>query len=208
MTRLATSAALALSLAGCGATVTVSRPEAAVEAYRLAIEADDAGAAYALLDEETRSTLPEERFRALMADNRTELSDQGALLAERAQRGVEAEARVPLASGETVTLVLEDGRWRLDGDVLGAATLRTPRDAVLALRRALVRRSLPGLLRVLAREPRAEVEAEVGRVLDETEDELDLDYEVRGNEALVRTTGGREILMIREGGEWRIVEVR
>jgi hypothetical protein len=75
---------------------------------------------------------------------------------------------------------------------------------VRALRRSLMRKSLPGVLRVLSRQPRADIEAELARILEETEDELDLEVEVRGNRARVRTTGGREITLVREAGEWRI----
>lgn len=200
--------ALVSTLAGCAAGgAAVARPEATVEAYVRAVRAGDAQAAYALLDEATRSTLTPEDLARLMEENREELQEQGEELERRLGRGVEARAEVALPSGEEAVLVLEDGRWQLDGDVLGSPTLRTPRDAVMALRRSLMRRSLPGVVRVLARQPRAELEAEIERVLEETADELDLEYEVRGNTARVRTTGGREIQLIREAGEWRIVDV-
>ncbi|MND01936.1 hypothetical protein D3C83_211260 [compost metagenome] len=60
------------------------------------------------------------------------------------------------------------------------------------------------MLRVLSRQPRADIEADLARVLEETEDELDLEVEIRGNRARVRTTGGREITLVRDAGEWRI----
>jgi hypothetical protein len=173
-----------------------------------AVRSGDADAAYALLDDETRAAVTLPDFRRLMTENQAELAEQVDELSRRADRGIEAIAQVPLDDGESVALVLENGRYRLDGDVVGSATLRTPRDAVLALRRALRRRSLSGVARVLARQPRAELEAEIERVLEETADELDLQYEVRGNVAHVRTTGGREIHLVREAGEWRVVEVR
>ena len=97
---------------------------------------------------------------------------------------------------------------RIDGGILDAPALRTPEDAVRSLRRALARRSLPSLERVLARQPRADLEAEIERILDETADDLDHEVEIRGNRARVRLTGGREILLAREAGEWRIVEIR
>ena len=104
-------------------------------------------------------------------------------------------------------MVLEEGRWFIDGGVISAPGLRSPMATVRAFRRALQRRSLPGVERVLARQPRAEVEDEIARILDETEDELDLEVEIRGNRARVRTTGGREITLVREAGEWRIVAI-
>jgi hypothetical protein len=141
-----------------------------------------------------------------MAQNAGELAAQGRALASSAER-VEARARVPLRSGETVVLVLEDGAWRIDGGVLDAAGLGSPLDAVAAFRRALMRRDLDGIERVLARQTRAEWEEEVRRLVDATADPDDLEIEVQGNRAQVRTTGGGSIELVRESGEWRVVDV-
>lgn len=197
-----------LVLAGCGgAGARVEPPASTVSRYVGAVRAGDAGAAYALLDEETRAEVPFDEFRALMEANRAELSDQAEELERLAAQGVPARARVPLETGETVALVLEDGRWVIDGGVLDAPALRTPRDAVLSLHRALRRRSFRGLERVLARQPRAEVEAEIERLLEETADEQDLRVEVEGRRARVVTTSGREITLVREAGEWRVLAI-
>jgi predicted nucleotidyltransferase len=106
-----------------------------------------------------------------------------------------------------VVLVLEDGAWRIDGGVLDAAGLGSPLDAVAAFRRALMRRDLDGIERVLSRQTRAEWEEEVRRLVDATADPDDLEIEVQGNRAHVRTTGGGSIELIRESGEWRVVDV-
>jgi hypothetical protein len=192
---------------GCGsASTAIERPAATLVSYAQAVRDNDAEAAYALLDDEVREDVSLEDVERLMNENRAELADQAAEV--RALAGdVEAEATVTLESGETVRLVLENGEWAIDGNVLGAPALRTPRDTVLALRRALQRRSLAGVERVLARQPRAEIAAEIERIVEETADELDLDVEMRGNRAVVKTTGGREIELVREAGEWKIVAI-
>ncbi len=194
-------------LAGC-TSAGVAAPDGTLETYMRAVEAQDPSAAYALLDAATRARVSQERFAELMADNQEELSAQTQELERLLTEGVDAEARVPLGNGETVILVLEDGRWAVDGGVLGAPTLRRPIDAVLSLRAALSRRSLSGVMRVLAREPRAELEADVAQFLDDTTDELDMSVEVDGNTATVRTTGGRLIRLVREAGEWHVLEFR
>lgn len=197
-----------LAFAGCGgAGARVEPPATAVTEYVGAVRAGDAEAAYALLDEQTRAEVPFDEFRALMRHNRAELADQAEELEQLAAQGVRARARVPLETGETVALVLEEGRWVIDGGVLDAPALRTPRDAILSLRRALRRRSLRGMERVLARQPRAEIEAEIERLLEETADEQDLRIEVQGNRARVVTTSGREITLVREAGEWRVLTI-
>lgn len=183
-------------------------PSRAILEYADALERGDADGAWALLDEDARRGRSREEHAALLEANGTELREQGDQL-DRAARGdgVRAQARVRLASGETVVLVLEEGQWRIDGGVLDAAGLRTPRDAVAAFRRALMRRDLPGIERVLSRQTRAEWEEEIRRVVESTADEADLEVEVQGNRARVRTTGGGSIVLVRESGEWRVVDV-
>jgi len=179
-----------------------------VERYAAALAQGDPDAAWSLLDDDARRGRTEAEHAALMAANAHELGAQGRALARAAgPDGVDAHARVQLESGETIVLVLEAGAWRIDGGVLDAAGLATPLDAVAAFRRALVRRDLRGIERVLSRQTRAEWEEDLRRVLDATEDGDDLEVEVQGNHARVRTTGGGSIELVRESGEWRVVDV-
>ena len=198
----------ALILLGCGGGPPVRGPSPSIESYAGALQRGDADRAWALLDEDARRGRSEAEHAALLAANETELREQGEALSRAAGTdAVEARARVPLQSGETVVLVLEDGRWRIDGGVLDAAGLGTPLDAVAAFRRALMRRDLAGIERVLSRQTRAEWEEELRRVLEATEDADDLEVEIQGNRARVRTTGGGTIELVRESGEWRVVDV-
>jgi hypothetical protein len=194
---------------GCARPGALPGPEDTVRRYVDAVRADDAQAAYDLLDPATRAEVPFDRFAAAMRENRPELLDQAAALEEAlAQREVRPRARARLPGGESVTLVEEADGWRVESGVAQLPVLETPRDAVLALRRALLRRSLPDVQRVLSRATRDELEADIQRLLDETADELDLEYEVEGDQAQVRTSGGRQIHLIREAGEWRVVDVQ
>jgi hypothetical protein len=199
---------LALLLGACaGGGGRVEPPGQVLKEYAAAARGGDAARVWSLLDEDTQAEVSAEALGELMQDNRAELGEQAAELERIAGEGIEARANVPLASGESVALVLEDGRWVVDGGVLDAPALRTPRDAVLSLRRALRRRSFRGVSRVLAREPRAELESEIDRLLEETADERDLRVEVQGNQARVLTTNGREITLVREAGEWRVLSI-
>ena len=208
-------AAIALSAAaaslGCGGTGTsggtTPAPGATLAAWSRAVADDDVAGAWALLDSQAREGVDAARFRLLFAENRAELAAQAHAMGTRATTSVTAQARVALVDGEVVVLVLEDGVWRIDGGVLDAPGLRTPEDAVASLRRALQRRSLSGVLRVLARSTRGDVEAELARLLDATEDPSDLSIEVQGDSAEVRLTGGARIRLVRESGEWHVVDV-
>ncbi len=198
---------IGLLAVGCASGPPVEGPSRVILAYGEALREADAARAWELLDEDARRGRSAEEHAALMAANREELAGQGEALARAARAGVPARARVPLASGETIVLVLEEGRWRIDGGVLDAAGLRSPLDAVAAFRRALMRRDLPGVERVLSRQTRAEWEEEIRQVLESTADADDLEVEVQGNHARVRTTRGGSIELVRESGEWRVVDV-
>jgi len=184
-----------------GATETLN-------AYVAAVRAEDAHAAYLLLDEATRARTSEEDFAQRMHENLPELREQAEALARGLERQpARVEARIDLLDGERVLLVEEQGELRVAGGVLDAPSLGSPEDAVLALRRALMRRSLSGALRTFSQSSRASVEAEIRDFLDATADPLDLETEIAGNEARVRLTGGRHVTLVYEAGEWRIVDV-
>lgn len=205
------AAALVLGVAGCGGAGAnaprTPQPRVTLAAWSRAVAAQDAGAAWALLDADARGGLDEAKFRRLFTENRAELAAQAQVIAARTREPVVAQARLVLVDGEVVVLVLEDGAWRIDGGVLNAPALRTPEDAIASLRRALQRRSLPGVLRVLARTTRGDVEAELSRLLEATEDPADLDLEIQGDNAEVRLTGGARVRLVRESGEWRVIDV-
>lgn len=207
MKRLVPLSLLLSLLVSCGQS-REGGPSETLDSYVAAVRNRDGDRAYALLDDETRAALPRSRFDELMEQNRAELIEQADRIREAGADGVVATARLPLRNGQSVELVLEEGQWSIEGTFLGAPVLRTPRDAVLALRAALSRRSLRGLERVLARQPRAEIEADIEALLEDTADQLDLSIEIRGDRARVRTTSGRELVLVREAGEWRVLELR
>ncbi|MCB9593693.1 MAG: hypothetical protein H6719_13250 [Sandaracinaceae bacterium] len=200
--------ALGVCATACGGSARDQGPSRTLQQYAGALSRGDAATAWALLDEDARRGRSPEEHAALLSTNAAELREQGEALARSAApETIDAQARVQLASGETILLVLEEGGWRIDGGVLDAAGLVTPLDAVAAFRRALMRRDLPGVERVLSRQTRAEWEEEVRRVIEGTEDTDDLEVEVQGNRARVRTTGGGSIELVRESGEWRVVDI-
>ncbi len=192
-------------LGACASGAT--SPQGVVDRYVAAVRSSDARAAYALLDRETRASISFEEFERLMKENQRELSEQANHLAKLDEGALSAEADVHLSTGEVTTLKKKKGVWWVPGDVIGEPSLRTPQETVAALRRAITRRSLHGVLRVLSRGSRAELETEMTQLLEDTEDELDLAYETQGNDARVRTTSGREIVLRREAGQWKVVEV-
>ncbi len=139
------------------------------------------------------------------ATNGRELSALGETLA---RAPVERAARVTSADGTVVALVLDGDAWRVDRGVLGRPCLDRPADAVVALHDALARSRLQAALRLLARGPRAELEAELARWIDGTADPDALEVSVQGEAATVRTPTGEQLELVRESGQWRVVEIR
>lgn len=203
---VATGAAL---FTGCGGGQALAPAHDTARAYADAVRRGDADAVYALMDEETRASLSLDDLRRQMTDAAEELREQAT--AVEAALGdpqlVETRASVPLRTGQQAILVIEGERWRLVGTLLDSVSLATPEDAVMAFRSALERRSLPSISRILARQPRSEIDAQIERFLLDTEDQPALDVEVQGNEATVRTASGRVIRMVREAGEWHVLSV-
>lgn len=204
----ALSCASMVALAGCGSAPPTRSATETLRAYVAAVRADDAHAAYLLLDEATRARTTEADFARRMHESHAELLEQAEALARGLdRRPARVEARIDLLDGERVLLVEEEGRMRVAGGVLDAPSLGSPEDAVLALRRALLRRSLAGALRTFSQASRADVEAEIRDFLEATADPLDLTTEIAGNQARVRLTGGRQVTLVHEEGEWRVVDV-
>lgn len=200
--------ALGALWSGCaGAAAEAPGPADALARYARALEAGDDRAAYELLDAASQARFSRARFTALVHDNAAEMREQGALMAAQATRGVPARAHVALEDTERVVLTLGSAGWRIEGGVLDAPALSTPDDAIAALRRALRRRDLASLMRVLSRQTRAELQADIARIAGSTEDDLDLEIDVQGDHATVRTTGGGRIELVREGAEWRVRDI-
>ena len=205
---LATWTALGAATGGCAAgAVQAPGPADALSRYAHALETGDATTAYDLLDESARARLSRARFVELMRENAAELREQGALMSAQAAHDVPARAHIRLEDAERVVLALGPAGWRIEGGVLDAPALATPEDAIVALRRALRRRDLASFLRVLSRQTRAELEADIARVAGATENDLDLEIDVQGDHATVRTTGGGQIDLVREGTEWRVRDI-
>jgi YD repeat-containing protein len=191
---------------GSGAGARVPDPRPTVHRFGAALEQGQPEIAYALLDPELRAELGYPRFLQLWQQNERERVELGAALKQSG--AATAHAEVELDDGEQVQLTLEDGGYKLAGGVLDAQALATPLDAVAALHRALLRQSLPGLLRVLSRERRAAWSAAFGKTVEQTRDGLDLRVEVHDDDAVVHLTGGGEVHLKREAGGWHVWDVK
>jgi hypothetical protein len=196
-----------LGLACASGPDRVPDPRRTLDRFFAALQAERFDEAYALLHPDLQSQLDPKRFVELAKQNRTELL---ALAKQLEQTRTESlvHAQVSTDRGESVTVVLEDGGYKIASGVLDAHALHTPLDAVAELRRALLRQHLPSILRVLSAERRAAFMAAFERNLAHTEDPLDLRVEVSGDSAIVVLSDESVIELRRQGGTWHVHDVR
>jgi hypothetical protein len=184
---------------GCGGATPAPGPGRTVSALAEALRAGDPPAIARL----TGRT--EAEVQAAQQTQRDELHALGETLARAT---VDEAAHVYLVDGPAVTLVREGESWRVDRGVLGRPSMGRPLDAVLALHDALVRSRIDGVLGLLARGTRAEAQAELSRWILGTADPDALQITVTGESATVTTPTGDHLDLVRESGQWRIVELR
>jgi hypothetical protein len=123
----------------------------------------------------------------------------------------EERALVDLAGPEgtrTVVLVRENGALRVASGILGVPSLDTPERAIAALHRALVRELEQGVGGVLAEPERSAWVEERSRYRDGTAEPDSLDVRIDGDRAHTITPLGDEIVLVREGGDWRVLSLR
>jgi hypothetical protein len=187
-------------LTGCGGA-TVG-PEATVARVADALERGDRTAVA-----ETRGGAS--RASALAAEPPSaELRALGAALRVAP---VERRSIVTLASTEgprTVVLVQEGGELRFEAGVLGLSALDTPARAIAALHRALDRELSEGVGGLLSEAERRAWAEERRRYRDGTADPEALDVREDGDRAIAVTPLGDEIVLVREGSEWRVASMR
>lgn len=217
-------AAMACALAcaiGCGAAG--SSPRSVLDAYAAALQDGRADDAYRMLSEDARRSISLEAFRTLVKQNKAEAMDLGKSLA-RPTDDPYVTATVPLSSGDTITLVLEDGRWRVDASALDFYSQATPRQAIVGFIRAFSRKRWDVLLKYV---PDAHKEGltedrlkaawgegkpegkRVEEVVEAVRQSLPTaTIEETGDRATMAYGSAGTVLFVRERGAWKIEDLR
>jgi hypothetical protein len=128
------------SAAGCAAGQHPGGdPQSVLHAYARALEDGRAEDAYRLLSDEARRGISIEAFRRMVQDDPEGVREIGRSL-ERPTAPPQVTATVTSPSGQELTLVLEDGRWRVDGASIDLYAQDTPRHAIQGFVRAIERK--------------------------------------------------------------------
>lgn len=193
---------LSLSSSACTAG-GLPDPRDAARAYGDAAARGDAGALYAMMSASSQLDRRKQDVAKMLADERAELAEQAAALAEPGSR-LTATARLRYADGEEAALDLRQGRyWVTSAGALPGGG-RTPEEALDQLRHVLARRSYAGLMRVLSPATRAAVESDVRSFVDGLNEPATLPVQVTGDAAIVPVPGGHQVKLKREAGVWRV----
>jgi hypothetical protein len=186
-----------------------------VQEFGAALARNDLRAAYALTSADFQKRIPYESFAAGLGSHPGDTAALGKRVGEQAAR-VAPRVDVPLAQGETLALVLEAGRWRIEGPVPEPWGQRTPRAALRTFVRALGERRYDVVMRLVPRRHRADLTVdklqkywesrpdETRALLARLQAALAAPIVETGDEAHMPYGPEQEVVFVREDGVWRI----
>jgi len=191
-------------------------PAAAVAAFGAAVARGDLPAAYALTSTEFRQRIPFQAFAAGFKAGGAEPATMGQRMVAESAR-IAPRVEIELSFGERVPMLLEDGRWRIDGPVYEAWGQGTPRAALRTFVRALDEGRYDVVLRLVPNRYRAGLSVDELRafwegarkkehaaLLAELRASLNAPIVESEDEAHLPSPSGREIRLVREGGQWKV----
>lgn len=190
-----------LLLVGCGRRIP--DPQDAVRSFARACERGDAAAVRARLSAEEQRTHDAASIQKMLgeggADGRARCH---ALASEPLQ--VEASAAFVFASGDTASVVIEDGAARVAaaGALPGGGV--TPAAALASFRASLLRWLAGSALGPLTESSRTRNRARVQALADGLANTESLFVEVLGDRARVEVQPGHQVSLRREQGLWRV----
>lgn len=143
---------------GCSGSVLSQGPSDTLRSYASALEDQRVEDAYRLLSDEARRSISLDAFRRMVLENPEDATEVARALA-RPATDPSVRATVTMPNGEELTMVYEDGRWKIDAAAIDLYGQSTPRQALVGFLRAFERKRYDVVLRYV---PDAEREGVVG----------------------------------------------
>jgi hypothetical protein len=207
----------ALAHAGCKSAHLTQGPSDTLRAYARALDEGRADDAYKLLSDEARRSVSQEAFRRMVRESPADIKEIAHALARPASDPI-VTATVTAPKGDTVLLVYEGGRWRLDGSAIDFYAQSTPRQAIEGFLRAFERKRYDVLLRFVPDAHLEGLDAEKLKAAWEGAQQEEMQRIVAALRAALPTaqieeTGDRATLgygsagtvqLVREHGVWKI----
>jgi len=135
-----------LTLFACHSSALQQGPSETLRAYARALDEGRADEAYKLLSSEARRNISPDAFRRMVKENAVEMKDIARALSRPASDPV-VSATVTSPKGDSLLLLYEEGRWKLDGSSIDLYGQLTPRQAIDAFLRAFERNRYDVMLR-------------------------------------------------------------
>lgn len=187
-----------------------------LSAYAAALRDGRADDAYRLLSDEARRGISIEAFRRMVSDDPEGVREIGRSL-ERPTAPPIVTASVTGPSGQELSLVLENGSWRVDGTTIDLYAQDTPRHAIQGFVRAVERKRYDVVMRYVPEAHREGLDAPKLRSAWEGHEKDEIAQVVAAlKQALpggqIEETGDRAampygagtIQLVREHGLWKI----
>lgn len=214
---LAFAASAFPALAGCRSAALQQGPNDTLRAYSHALDDGRADDAYKLLSSEAKRSIPLDAFRRMVKENAPEMKDIAHALSRPASDPV-VTATVTSPKGDTVLLVYEDGRWRLDGSAINLYGQSTPRQSIEAFLRAFERKRYDVMLRFVPDSHLVGLDADKLRAAWEGAQKEEMiritsalraalpaaQFEEIGDRATMAYGSGGTVQLVREHGAWKI----
>jgi hypothetical protein len=138
--------ALAISGLGQGCASGPQDPEGVLHAYARALDEGRAEDAYRMLSDEAKRGISLEAFRRMIRDSRDDVKEVSQALSRPTSPPL-VTATLSTPSGQQIDMVLENGRWRVEGTAIDLYAQDTPRHAVQGFVRALEHKRYDMVLR-------------------------------------------------------------
>jgi len=209
---------------GCSAGAPQARgPGETLQAYAAALEASRVEEAYSMLSDEARREISLDAFRRMVRESPQEVLEISRAL-QRPTSPPLVTATISSPSGETLVLIYEGGRWKVDSSAVDLYAQNTPRQAVTAFVRAFERQRFDVLMRFVPEAKRPGLDA---KKLQESwsgnsKEAQDLQRRVQAVKSAIASAAVEEVgdratmpfgaagtvQLVREHGLWRIEELK
>ncbi|NUP12153.1 MAG: hypothetical protein HOW73_39405 [Polyangiaceae bacterium] len=145
---------------GCSSSLSQG-PSDTLRQYARALEDKRVEDAYRLLSDEARRSISLDAFRRMVLENPEDVMEVARALARPAS-DPNVRATVTMPNGEELTMIFEDGRWRIDVAAIDLYGQATPRQALVGFLRAYERKRYDVILRYVPDAEREGVQAKAG----------------------------------------------
>lgn len=204
-----------------GGAASSAQPRTALEQYTAALREGRTLDAYEMLSAEAKRDLSRDAFERMVRENPAEVQALVEAL-ERPTAPPYVTARVTAPDGESLLLVYEDGRWRIDASAIDLYGQTTPEQAVRSFVRAFKSQRYDVLLRFVPDAHREGLDPENMKRAWEGEQKEEMTELVAAltaglSEAQVELVGDRATIaygstgtveLVREHGLWKIEDLR